>query len=109
VIRIAKTLGELADRVVAVSAYCNAKAYPSEFETYDEAWESLSRSLDHLRVKLGETRHAQLADMVAQAKAHYDAEAEHEDDGQGKLGSFLMQDVEQVVKSKPPFAYPEEL
>jgi hypothetical protein len=106
-IRISKTRGELADSVVYLSVHCNAKAYPTEFQTYNEGWESLSRSLDHMCDKLGEARYTQLVDMVAQAKAHYDAEAE--DEQQGFLGSWLMQDIEQVVRGKPPFAYPEEL
>lgn len=106
-IKVAKTLGELADSVVYLSINCNAKQYPTEFQTYDEGWESLSQSLDHLRGKMGQVRYAQLVEMAAQAKAHYDAEAE--DEHQGFLGSWLMQDIEQVVKGKSPFAYPEEL
>jgi hypothetical protein len=93
--------------VVYLSINCNAKQYPTEFQTYDEGWESLSQSLDHLRGTLGQVRYAQLVDMVAQAKTHYDAEAK--DEHQGFLGSWLMQDIEQVVKGKSPFAYPAEL
>lgn len=106
-IKIAKTTGELADSAVYLRMNCNAKQYPTEFQTYDEGWEELSQSLDHLRGKLGEARHTQLVDMAAQAKAHYDAEAG--DEHQGFLGSWLMQDIEQIVRGKPPFAYPEEL
>ena len=106
-IRISKTLGELGDSVVSTRMYCNAKGFPNEFRTYDEAWEELRLSLDHLHKKLGEARYAQLVEMVAQAKAHFDAEAE--DERQGFLGSWLMQDIEQVVRGKTPFAYPEEL
>lgn len=106
-IKIARTLGELSDSVVYLSINCNAKQYPTEFQTYGEGWESLDQSLDHLRTKLGQPRYAKLVEMAAQAKAHYDAEAQ--DEQQGFLGSWLMQDIEQVVKGKPPFAYPEEL
>ena len=118
---IAQNLRELADSVVYLTTNCNASDYPTEFQTYGEAWDSLRQSLDHLRDKLGEERHAQLVEMTEQAKAHYDdgyamgpepgvrpapgaAGSEHI-----KLGSWLMQDIEQVVKGKPPFAYPEEL
>lgn len=102
-----KNLGELADSIIYLRTNCNAKDYPTGFQIYDEAWEELRQNLDHLHKKLGDARYAQLIEMVAQAKAHYDAEAE--DEHQGFLGSWLMQDIEQVVKGKPPFAYPEEL
>lgn len=106
-ILISKNLGELVDSVVSVRTNCNHRDFPNEFRTYDEAWEELRLSLDHLHGKLGEARYAQLIDMLAQAKAHYDAEGQ--DVHQGFLGSWLMQDIEQVIKKKPPYAYPEEL
>lgn len=106
-IKITKTLGELADSIVYLSINCNAKQYPTDFQTYDEAWEEFRLNLDHLRGKLGEARHAQLVEMAVQAKAHYDAESQ--DQHHGFLGSWLMQDIEQVIKGKPPFAYPQEL
>ncbi len=102
-----KNLGELADSIVYLNLSCSAHRYPTEFQTYDEAWEELRLNLDRLRKKLGDVRYAQLTEMAAQAKAHYDAETK--DEHQGFLGSWLMQDIEQVVKGKPPFAYPEEL
>lgn len=118
---IAQNLRELADSIVSLTTNCNASDYPTEFQTYDEAWDELRQSLEHLRGKLGEARYAQLVDMTAQAKAHYDdgyamgpelgvrpapgtPGSEHI-----KHGSWLMQDMEQVVKGKAPFAYPEEM
>ena len=106
-IKIAQSLGELRDGVIYLTTKCNARAYPTEFQTYDEGWDSLSRSLDHLCGKLGEDRYIQLVDMASQAKAHYDAR--DADEHQSFLGSWLMQDIEQVIKRKPPYAYPEEL
>lgn len=106
-ILVARNLRELADSIVSLTTYCNIKGFPNEFKTYDEAWEELKQSLHHLNGKLGDARYAQLVEMAAQAKAHYDAETE--DEHQGFLGSWLMQDIEQVVKGKPPFAYPDEL
>lgn len=106
-ILIAENIRDLLGSIVSLRMYCNAKGYPNEFKTYDEAWEELGLSLDHLSGKLGKARHAHLIDMATQAKAHFDAEVE--DEHQGFLGSWLMQDIEQVVKGKPPFAYPEEL
>ena len=118
---IDKNLRELRESLIHLRTSCNASDYPTEFQTYDEAWDNLRQSLDHLHGKLGVSRHAQLQDMAAQAKAHYDAgfakmpeagarpapgEPAFEDI---KLGSWLMQDMEQVVRGNPPFAYPEEL
>lgn len=106
-IRISKNINELVDSIVALCTYCNHKDYPTEFQTYEEAWEQRRLTLDHLRGKLGEDRYAQLVEMLAQAKAHYDAR--DADKPQSFLGSWLMQDIEQVIKKKPPYAYPEEL
>lgn len=106
-ILISETLRDLRSEIVYLRINCNAKQYPTEFQTYNEGWESLVQSFDYLRKKLGEARYSQLVSMVDQAKAHYDAEPN--DEHQGFLGSWLMQDMEQVVKGKPPFAYPEEL
>ncbi|WP_324741836.1 hypothetical protein U8326_01100 [Tsuneonella sp. CC-YZS046] len=118
---IDQNLQELRESIVYLTTNCNGSDYPTEFQTYDEGWDSLRQSLDHLRRKLGDARYAQLIEMTEQAKAHYDdgyamgpkpgvrpapgdAGSEHI-----KLGSWLMQDIEQVVKGKPPFAYPEDL
>lgn len=116
---LADNLRELADSVVYLRSNSNGCDYPTEFQTYEEAWDSLQQSLGHLRGKLGETRYSQLVEMVAVAKAHYDEDhcvrqgvrpspgspvSEHI-----KLGSWLMQDIEQLLKGKQPFAYPENL
>lgn len=103
---ISQNPSQLVDSIISVRMNSNSKSYPTEFQTYDEGWEELFQSLDHLRSKLGQERYAQLVEMTTQAKTHYDNEAE--DPHQGFLGSWLMQDIEQVVKGKPPFAYPEE-
>jgi hypothetical protein len=115
------TLKDLVGRLVVIRTHCNHSDYPTEYQTYDEAWDNLAQSLAHLRGKLGEARYAQLVEMATQAKAHYDAGyavgpapgvrpppgepgSEHI-----KLGSWLMQDMGQVVKNKKPYAYPKEL
>jgi hypothetical protein len=121
VLIIEQNLTELRRSVVYLRTNCNAADYPTEFQTYDQGWDSLRQSLDYLRPKLGQERYANLVSMVEQAKAHYDAayaqfpmrgirldigDAGFED---LKLGSFLMQDIEQMIKGKPPFSYPPEL
>jgi hypothetical protein len=118
---IDQNLRELRETFVYLSTNLNSNDYPTEFQTYEEAWEELSQSLAHLRGKLGEDWYAQLVDMAAQAKAHYDvgykagfkgtANVKQGDPGLEdiKLGSWLMQDMEQLVKGKPPYAYPQDM
>ncbi len=101
-ILISKNLSELVDMIIGHRMHTNAKDYPTEYNTYDEAWEELFLSYEHLRKKLGETRYEQIVDMTKQARKHYDAD-------EIKWGSFLMQDIEQLVRGKPPFAYPEDM
>jgi len=116
-IKIASSLLELSDSVSYLNINCGSGNYPTEFQTYDEGWDSLFQSLDHLRGKLGEARHAQLVEMANQAKAHYDAGnaepgpriARPDVIDEIKLGSWLMQDIGRVVRGKSPHAYPEEL
>jgi len=118
---IDQNLRELSDRIIYLTTNCNASDYPTKLQTYDEAWDSLRQSLDHLRGKLGDGRYSQLVEMAAQAKSHYDdgyamgpepgVRPKPGDPGSEhiKLGSWLMQDIEQIVKGKAPFAYPKEL
>jgi len=106
VILLANNLSELKDKIIAVQLHCNHSDYPTEYQTYNEAWESIFQSLDKLKGRLGD-RYEQLVDMAKQAKTHYDA-AEHELSDQAFWASWLMQDIEQIVRGKPPFAYPED-
>lgn len=102
VVVIRKSLGNLVDQIIGVCTHSIEDDYPTPYQTFDEAWDNLGQSYDYLRDKLGERRYTQLVDMTAQAKAHFLA-------GETRLGGRLMQDMEQLVKNKPPFAYPEEL
>ena len=106
---IANNLQELGDSVATTRSYSNAKAFPTEFQTYDEKWDELQQSIDHLKFMLGPERYPKLKEMLAKAKSHYDEEAETGDDEQGKLGSWLMQDIGLIVDGKEPMVYPKEL
>ncbi|GAA0864481.1 hypothetical protein GCM10009115_19180 [Sphingopyxis soli] len=114
---VSENLRDLRSEIIYLNLNSGGQSYPTEFQTYDEGWESLNQSLAHLRGKLGEARYAQLVEMATQAKVHYDEGYAINDRTAEvipgfdhiKLGSRLMQDMEQVVKGKPPFAYPEEL
>ncbi len=108
-ILIANTLAELSDSITATNLISGTHAFPTEFQTYAEAWEELRQSIDHLQNKLGDERHAKLQQMLTQAKAHYDAERDRGDQQQGDLGSWLMQDIALIVDGKAPLVYPKEL
>jgi len=119
-VTVQSSLSQLTDSIVYLGTNCNHFSYPTEFQTYDEAWESLFASLSNLRLKLGELRYAQLVEMGTQAKSHYrdaydmnPSRVRLSSDTPGlnelKLGSWLLQDMGQVIKGKPPFAYPPEL
>lgn len=101
-ITISETPSDLVGEIIGVCTHSIEGDYPTKYQTYDEAWDNLHQSLDFLRAKLGELRVAQLADMADQAKAHFDAK-------EIKLGARLMQDMEQVVKGRPPYAYPKDM
>ena len=60
---VAKNLRELSDSIVYLRTNCNHRNYPTDVQTYDEGWQSLSESLNHLRSMLGEARYKQLADI----------------------------------------------
>jgi hypothetical protein len=113
---VANSLRELTDNIVYLQTNCNHQDYPTEFQTYDEGWDSLRQSIDRMISRIGAHRAEQLRSMIERAKEHYDRGYEKGGSRPGdpgfeevKLGSLLLQDVEQVVRGKPPFAYPEHL
>lgn len=119
-ILIDQNLRELRETAVYLRTNCNARAYPTEFQTYDEAWDELRQNIDHLKFKLGPERYSKLLKMLERAKAHYDAaEAEAVGDARidpgepgfenSKLGSWLMQDIGLIVDGKQPAVYPKAL
>ena len=109
---ISDSLSDMAGSVVYLQMNCNSKDYPTEFDTYDEAWDELYLNYDHFRRKLGEERYSQLLEMTARAKALYDEGyakgfvgfASNGPQGSGfeeiKRASLLMQDIEQVIRGK---------
>jgi hypothetical protein len=118
-ILIRKTVSELVDCIIGTQSRSVDDSRRFSFSlTYEEDWESLRQSIEHLRPKL-KGNADQLLDMMAQARAHFDAgraEGAGEDSREGdpgfeqlKLGSRLMQDMEGLVRGYPPLCYPEEL
>jgi hypothetical protein len=98
----------------------NPSDYPSFGISYDDEWSHVTESIDRMRKRLGEATVLQLHEMVSQARMHYDegyalsagiSDVGHGDPGhaQLKLGSHLLQDVEEVARGRQPYAYPKRL
>ena len=101
-IRTFKSLSEFKDAIISVSMRCNANDYPTEYHTYEEAWQEVFSNYDLLHKKLKVSVYEQVIDMTEQAKDHYDKD-------ESRLGSWLVQDIAEVIRGKPPFAYPKKL
>ena len=102
-IYVSATPQRLVGRIVVVCTYAieGKDRFPEDM-TFDEGFESIDKSIEHLQSKLTSARSDQLISMSAQAKRHFEA-------GESKLGAWLMQDMERVIKRESPFAYPEHL
>jgi hypothetical protein len=100
---VPKSLGQLRDAMTFTLVH----AYDNSFPDWcgldlDGAFHRLFLGIENLRRRFGDSKADQLLDMLQQAKTHFVA-------GEGKLGSWLMQDAEEVVSDRRPFAYPREL
>jgi hypothetical protein len=104
------------DAAVFVRAHAPDGVFPAwSGLDFDGAFQRLILGLDNLRRGLGEELYAQLQDMLQQSIAHFD-----EGFARGgikteagldalKLGSWLMQDIDEVLSGDEPFAYPKAL
>jgi hypothetical protein len=94
---------DLVGKIVRVCTYAieGRDKFPATM-SFDDGFESIRQGLFHLREKLPLGLADQLLDMNAQAKLHFDK-------AETKLGAWLMQDMEQLLRKKEPFAYPDEL
>lgn len=100
---VPKTKRELRDTIVFTFAHAPDLKFPDWCGLdFDGAFQRLFRGIENLRNKLGAEKADQLIDMLAQAKAHYEA-------GEQKKGTPLMQDIDMVIINRRPFAYPKEL
>ena len=72
------------------------------YRDFDGTFHGLERGVENLRRKLGEAKADQVLEMLAQAKAHYEA-------GDNKLGGALLEDARMVIRKRQPWAYPEPL
>ncbi len=102
-IYVSPTRSRLIGQMVVVRTYAieGKDRFPDDMN-FEEGFESIRKSLEHLRRTLSDEVADQLLDMCAEAKSHFEA-------GETHLGAGLMQDMEQVVRGAPPFAYPPDL
>jgi hypothetical protein len=100
-VRIPETAGELRDQIADTMLRAPTRQFP-DYEDFDGVLYSMFKSVDNLRKRFGEVKANQVLEMLAQAKAHYEA-------GENKLGGALMEDSNIVVMKRQPWAYPKEL
>ena len=100
-----ETLGQLSDQLSALRLYAAENEFTPWYENADEAYDHFRRSLEHLRKKLGDEKYRELSDMLEQARAHFEVG----DLDSRKLGSWLMQDMGEIIRKGAPFAYPKEM
>lgn len=98
---IPKTPGQLRDEMSTTMLRAPRRQF-DEHEDFDGIFYSMTRGVENLRKRFGDVKADQLLDMLAQAKAHYEA-------GDIKLGGALMEDSKMVVIDRQPWAYPAEL
>jgi hypothetical protein len=102
-IYVSPTRSRLIGQMVVVRTYAiEGKDHFPDDMSFEEGFESIRQSLEHLRQKLSGELADQLLSMSVQAKSHFEG-------GGTRLGAGLMQDMEQVLRGAPPFAYPREL
>src|SRR6185369_8028452 len=96
---IPKTPGQLRDAMVFTQTHAGSGVFPDwSGLDFDGAFQRLFRGVEDLRKRFGNAKADQLVDMLRQAIAHYQA-------GDRKLGSWLMQDAEEIIYDRQPFAY----
>lgn len=99
---IPKTKGELRAWIGTAILRAPTRHFPESFgHDFDGIFCTMARGVENLRGRLGDAKANQLCEMLAQAKAHYEA-------GENSLGGPLLQDAEMVVMGRQPWAYPKE-
>ena len=100
---ISQTPRDLIGKIVRVCTYAiEGKDRFPDTMNFEDGFESIRQGIIHLREKLPTGLADQLLDMNKQAKLHFEV-------AETKLGAWLMQDMEQLLNKREPFAYPEEL
>ncbi|MGB6030290.1 MAG: hypothetical protein WBG22_11090 [Rhodanobacter sp.] len=92
---------DLADVIAVTMLYAPRRQFP-HYMDFDGAFYGAATGVERLRKRFGDAMANQLLDMLAQAKAHYEA-------GDNRLGGALMEDTKTLVRGRQPWAYPKEL
>jgi len=98
---VPETAGQLRDLLGDTMLRAPQRKFP-EHKDFDGAFYSASLGVENLRKRFGNTLADQLIEMVAQAKAHYQA-------NDNRLGGALLEDAKALVMNRHPWAYPKEL
>lgn len=99
--RIPETAGELRDQIADTMLRAPRRQFP-DYEDFDGVFYSIFKCVENLRKRFGDAKADQVLEMLAQAKAHYEA-------GENELGGALMEDTNMVVMKRQPWAYPKDL
>jgi len=100
-----ETLSQLSDQLSALRLYATEGDFAPWYEGAEEAYDHFRRSMAHLCGKLGENKYLKLCEMLEQARKHIEAGGIDNI----KLGSWLMQDMSEVIRNGAPFAYPPDM
>lgn len=98
---IPETAGELRAFISDTMLRAPTRKFP-DYKDFDGAFYILFKGVDNLRKRLSDAKANQVLEMLAQAKAHYEA-------GENKLGGALMEDTKMVIMKRQPWAYPKGL
>jgi hypothetical protein len=99
---IRKTIQELGDQLVGLSHCLIEDEFLPKYRDAAEGYEHFRASLDYMREKLGDYKYLKILDMLEAARVHFE-------EGDIKLGAWLMQDMEAIIDGDPAFAYPRHL
>lgn len=99
--RIPETAGELKSQISDTMLRAPEREF-DDYEDFDGVFYSMFKCVENLRKRFGDVKADQILEMLAQAKAHYEA-------GENKLGGELMEDTKMVIMKRQPWAYPKEL
>jgi hypothetical protein len=111
---ISQNLRELQCELVALRTYAIDDDWRPWYKDANEAYKNFALSLKHLRKKLGDAKYLKLINMMEIAGKHFEeghakgGKVDEPGDDDIKRGSWLMQDMGQVIRNKPPFAYPHD-
>ena len=98
---IPKSKGELKALLSDIMLRAPGRQFPAT-KDFDGAFYSAMRGVENIRGRMTESKASQLLEMLAQAKAHYEAD-------ENKLGGALMEDAKMTIMGRQPWAYPREL